>query len=178
MTPQPSTTTTKPPNGNGQPHCTICGLILPAHKPGCKHDPANKPAPSTSPVSPVGAPKNDTPRTTWSGIATTLKAAHLQGKPRTLTIRAVKMEETMPQPGHPKQTPVLYFKEQPQKFILGEGNQTALMEMFGDDMGACVGKQITIVPVKWGKKTICRITRPGEGATPPPPEVPNEATPF
>ncbi len=175
MNPQPTTTTPAPTNGN-KPHCTICGLVLPDHKPDCKHNPANtKPAPAT----PAPA-ANNAPRITWSGLATTLKAVHLQGKPRTLTIKAVVFEMTHPQPGVEKKTACLYFIEQPQRFIPNEGNQAALLEMFGDDVAACKGKKITLAPVKWGKKQIMRIVRPGEGAPQAEPPAPGdeESIPF
>jgi len=158
-------------NNGHKPHCTTCSAELPAHKPGCKFAAIPKPNVGAKPASPTAtataAPASTGPRITWSGIATTLKAAHLGGRPRTLTIRAVKLEETMPQPGKPQQTPVLYFKEQPQRFVLGEGNQTALLELFGDDVLACVGKPITLAPVKWGKKRIVRIVTEGKTATAP-----------
>jgi hypothetical protein len=150
-----------------KPHCTTCGAELPAHKTTCKFNTQGKTATAAAPALAPHAERVEAPRITWSGIATTLKAAHLGGRPRTLTIRAVRMEETMPQPGHPKQTPVLYFREQPQRFILGDGNQTALLELFGDDVSKCVGQKITLAPVRWGKRNIVRIVSQAQAVEPP-----------
>ena len=86
----------------------------------------------------------------WSDFETRLRGEHLGNKRFTLTIKAVKIEETHPRPGATEQTPVLYFVETKKSLVLSSVNQRALAGMFGDDMEACAGGKVSLeaVPMK------------------------------
>jgi hypothetical protein len=160
--------TPKPAAALGQkpkPACTKCGRPIDAHAPDCKYNPEGMKARAEAAIqaapkpAPAPAPAPASPMT-WTAIAKELKAEHLQGRPRTLTISNLSFEKSYS--GDAK-IPTLHFREQPQFFSLTQTNQTALLKLFGDDVRACIGKKITIAPVKWGRKMIARIM-PGRAA--------------
>jgi hypothetical protein len=153
---------------NGTLHCTICGEVLPAHKPGCKHNPANARPAAIQREAPYTGP-----RITWSSLATHIKALYLD-PPKTLTIRALKYEVTRGQDGNERKVEVLAFRECPQTLILNESCKDALFALFGDDVSACVGKAITLYAKPFGKRRIAAI-RAANGTSPAAAPVPAQA---
>jgi len=83
----------------------------------------------------------------WSDFDRWLKADHLQGKARTLTIDQVVVEEVYSQAEKRKgPAPVLYFRETKKGLVLSQTNQDALQALFGDDVGGCFGKRVLLDP--------------------------------
>jgi hypothetical protein len=84
----------------------------------------------------------------WSDFERYLKSAHLQGKRATVKIVRVAIEELHPRPGKVECAPVIYFEGKSKGLILSATNQRTLARLFGDDIGACVGKLVTLEAVE------------------------------
>jgi len=83
----------------------------------------------------------------WSDFDRWLKADHLQGKARTLTIDQVVVEEVYSQAEkRNRPAPVLYFRETKKGLVLSQTNQDALQALFGDDVAGCFGKRVLLDP--------------------------------
>lgn len=97
----------------------------------------------------------------WSDFEKYLKPVHLGGKARIVTIARIAIEETHPRPGVTEDSPVGYLAEYKQGLILSPTNRTTLIELFGDDVEACIGQKVVIkvVPLKVAgkEKTPVRI---------------------
>lgn len=78
-----------------------------------------------------------------------LRGEHLQGKAWGMTIRAVMVEETHPQPGKPGvESLVVYFEKSAKGLVLSPTNRHALAGMFGDKIRDWVGKRVTLSAVE------------------------------
>jgi len=83
----------------------------------------------------------------WSDFDRWLKADHLQGKARTLTIDQVVVEDVYSQAEkRNRPAPVLYFRETKKGLVLSQTNQDALQALFGDDVAGCFGKRVLLDP--------------------------------
>ena len=83
----------------------------------------------------------------WSDFDRWLKADHLQGKARTLTIDQVVVEDVYSQAEkRNRPAPVLYFRETKKGLVLSQTNQDALQALFGDDVAGCFGKKVLLDP--------------------------------
>jgi hypothetical protein len=83
----------------------------------------------------------------WSDFDRWLKAEHLQGKARVLTIDQVVIEEVYSQAEkRNRPAPVLYFRETKKGLVLSGPNQDALQGLFGDDVAACFGAKVLLEP--------------------------------
>lgn len=83
----------------------------------------------------------------WSDYEMFLKPIHLKSAERVLTITRISEEDTHPQPGKTVKSPVLWFKELPFGLILSPTNRQTLIELFGDEVNACLGKPIAVKAV-------------------------------
>jgi len=119
----------------------------------------------------------------WSDFDRWLKADHLQGKARTLTIDQVVVEEVYSQAEkRNRPAPVLYFRETKKGLVLSQTNQDALQALFGDDVGGCFGKRVLLDPtpmrVAGRELTVIRLKAApganGAGAKPAPAEQPGD----
>ena len=111
----------------------------------------------------------------WSDFDKYLTGQHLQGRPASLTIADVVIEEVYSQSERGKvKVPVMYFKETKKGLILTPTNQDKLAALFGDDVTACLGQRITIEPhtmnVAGQTRTVARIVgrAPDKAAKPTP----------
>lgn len=89
----------------------------------------------------------------WYDFDTRLRGVHLKGREIIVTIRAVIVEETHPQPGKPGvDTPVLYMEKTNKGLVLSPRNRNKLAELFGPKVGSCIGKRIKLraEPLKVG----------------------------
>jgi hypothetical protein len=107
----------------------------------------------------------------WSDFDKWLCGKHLQGRPATLTIREIVIEDVYQQTAKGKvRTPVAYFKETTKGLVLTPTNQDKLEALFGDAIAACAGQRIIIEPVELRvggqDRLVVRIT--GKGAPPKP----------
>lgn len=80
----------------------------------------------------------------WSDFDRHLKGDHLQGKPYTLTIARVEVEETHPRPQVTTLSPVIYFRETSKGLICSPTNQDKLTAIFGDNIASCIGQRVTL----------------------------------
>lgn len=128
-----------------KPHCTTCGHELPGHRTDCKFYKPPAPTPHPAPVA------NNEPRITWSMAASNIKAIHLIGKPRTLTIKNCEARDGYLADGK-KKSYVLTFVETSQVVYLNGGCMDSLFLAYGDDAKNCIGKRVTIYAAPWGKK--------------------------
>ena len=140
-------------------HCPGCGEPVTAHAPGCKLSLV-----TNARTLQTAAPSNGHPKLRWSMFEKYLTATELQGKRARLTIDHIEVETTHPRPGETVQAPVLYFRETKRGLILSQTNRRTLAKAFGDDVEACVGKQIIVEAVAVqvaGRATMpIRITAP------------------
>jgi hypothetical protein len=84
----------------------------------------------------------------WSDFDPWLQGKHLHGKPATLTIREIVIEEVYSQTDRAKRpVPVAYFAETKKGLVLSPTNQDKLEVLFGDDIAACANQRIIIEPV-------------------------------
>jgi hypothetical protein len=84
----------------------------------------------------------------WSDFERYLKSAHLLGRRATVKIQRVAIEELHPRPGKVERAPVIYFEGKSKGLILSATNQRTLARLFGDEMGACVGKLVSLEAVE------------------------------
>jgi hypothetical protein len=112
-----------------------------------------------------------------------LRAADLEGKELTLTIRNVAMEEV----GADRENkPVLYFEGQDKGIILNKTNAATIAELYGDDTDEWPGEAITLFSamVTYQGKTMpgLRVKMPSRTKGPksggaPPAAAPKQAAP-
>jgi hypothetical protein len=106
----------------------------------------------------------------WSDFERYLKPEHLAGHRATVKIASIQLEETHPRPGKVERAPVVYFEGKSKGLILSPTNQRALARLFGDDVEACIGKQVTLecatVRVGNAEKHPIRIRAPIAAVTP------------
>ena len=76
-----------------------------------------------------------------------IRAADLDGTPRTLTIRTCVLEELGQ--GNDKQTkPVLYFEKAQKALVLNVTNATEIAAAYGDETGGWEGKPVEVYPTQ------------------------------
>ena len=76
-----------------------------------------------------------------------VKAADLNGTPRTLTIRTCVLEELGQ--GNDKETkPVLYFEKAQKGLVLNKTNANAIADAYGDDTSDWEGKPVEVFPTR------------------------------
>ena len=96
-----------------------------------------------------------------------LKVADLDGKPVTVTMKSVAMEDLF---GDTK--PVVKLQGTQKELVLNVTNANQIAELYGDDSADWGGKKITLVPATTmfqGKKTPCiRIAESIAGNSEPP----------
>ena len=80
----------------------------------------------------------------WSEYDKWLKGEHLGTRSYTLTIREIVEIEMHPRQGVVESNPVMYFAETRKGLILSAHNRAVLAEMFGDDVGKCIGKRVML----------------------------------
>jgi hypothetical protein len=105
--------------------------------------------------------------------ASFLKAADLQGQPRTATI-----ESCTPEPiGEGENKPVLRFTGIPKGLVLNRTNATVIANVFGNETDNWRGRQITLfsMPVSYQGRMVDGIRV--QAAPPAPPPAPAPATP-
>lgn len=95
-----------------------------------------------------------------------LKAVDLDGKPLTLTIVAVAVEELQMQGGKKERKPVVYFEENAEKaLVMNKTNALAIAAQHGPETDAWTGKRITLIPARdrMGGKLVDCIRIQGQG---------------
>lgn len=102
-----------------------------------------------------------------------VKAAELNGKRVTVTIRNLVMEE-MTLPGKkPEKQPVLYFQNATKGLVLNKSNSDVISSFYGDESDFWGGKQITLYPTTitaFGEEhEVIRVAKkiPSPGTNPP-----------
>lgn len=75
-----------------------------------------------------------------------IKAGEFGGKPVTLTITAVEMEELEKEDGTEKNAPIVSFKETKRQWVLIKTNAQCLLAMWGPNTDDWVGKRVTLFP--------------------------------
>ena len=75
-----------------------------------------------------------------------IKAGELGGKPVTLTITAVDMDELEKEDGTAKATPVVSFAETKRQWVLIKTNAQCLLAMWGPETDDWIGKRVTLYP--------------------------------
>jgi len=75
-----------------------------------------------------------------------IKAGEMRGKPVTLTIAAVYLEQMEREDGTEKPQAIVGFHETKREWALNRTNGQCLRAMFGDDSGEWIGKHVTLVP--------------------------------
>lgn len=98
-----------------------------------------------------------------------LKAADLQGRDVTLTIRRVSLDELTRQGGSKEMKPVVYFKETADKaqrtgqdekrLVLNKTNAHSIRDLYGPETDGWAGKRITLYSarVTFGRQTVDAI---------------------
>jgi hypothetical protein len=100
-----------------------------------------------------------------------LTAADLNGKPYTLTIRTVTLEEMVTHENKKVQKPVCWFVGAQKGFVMNVTNAHIIVALYGDSTEAWEGKRITIYPTKvraFGEMQDCIRVREEIPATPRP----------
>src|SRR4029434_1526964 len=77
-----------------------------------------------------------------------LTASDLNGKPYTLTIRTVTLEEMMTHENKKVQKPTCWFVGAQKGFVMNVTNAHIIVALYGDDTDVWAGKRITIYPTK------------------------------
>lgn len=77
-----------------------------------------------------------------------VKAADLNGKPVTLTIKKLVMEEMLNHGNEKEVKPVLYFEKATKGFVLNRTNGFIIGALYSVETDNWVGKRITIYPTK------------------------------
>lgn len=76
-----------------------------------------------------------------------VKAADLNGKPVTLTIKELKIEE-MGIGAEKENKPVLYFQKATKGLVLNRTNGLTIASLYGDDVAGWIGQRITIIAIR------------------------------
>jgi hypothetical protein len=85
-----------------------------------------------------------------------LKAADFKGKPVTLTISEVKIEELIGEKG-PQIKGVISFDKTEKQWALNKTNGLCLKDMFGKKVQQWVGKRVTLFPSQWNGDDCIRV---------------------
>jgi hypothetical protein len=75
-----------------------------------------------------------------------IKAGEFGGKPVTLTITSVVMEDIESEDGSVKASPIVSFRETKRLWRMNTTNDQSVSAMFGGDDEGWVGKRVTLVP--------------------------------
>lgn len=75
-----------------------------------------------------------------------IRAADLDGRPYTLTISGVQMEDLERDDGSERSAATVTFKEAKRQLVLNRTNALCIAAMFGDDTDGWLGKRITLYP--------------------------------
>lgn len=75
-----------------------------------------------------------------------LKAGEFNGKPVTLTITAVSLEELEKEDGTERPTAIVSFKETKRQWVLIKTNAQCLLAMWGPQTDEWIGKRVTLYP--------------------------------
>ena len=87
-----------------------------------------------------------------------VKAADLNGKDVTKTIKSVTIDELTMRGGRKEKKPVIRFQDAEKKLVLNKTNATTIANMYGNATDAWIGKQITMFPTEttiWAETTDC-----------------------
>ena len=85
-----------------------------------------------------------------------LKAADFKGKPVTLTISEVKIEELVGDKG-PQIKGVISFDKTDKQWALNKTNGLCLKDLFGKKVQQWVGKRVTLFPSQWKGDDCIRV---------------------
>ena len=85
-----------------------------------------------------------------------LKAGDFKGKPVTLTISEVRLEELVGDKG-PQVKGVISFKQTEKQWALNKTNGLCLRAMFGRKVQEWVGKRVTLYPAVWNGDLCIRV---------------------
>lgn len=85
-----------------------------------------------------------------------LKAVDFKGKPVTLKIAEVKIEELVGDKG-PQVKGVISFERTEKQWALNKTNGICLKEMFGRKVQEWVGRQVTLFPSQWDGEDCIRV---------------------
>lgn len=77
-----------------------------------------------------------------------LRCIDLNGKPLTVTISGVTLEELQMQGGKKEKKPVVYFEESDKSLVGNKTNIMAIASQLGPETDDWTGKQVTLVPAK------------------------------
>ena len=98
-------------------------------------------------------------------------AADLNGKPVTLTIRTVTLEEMVTHNEERVKKPVAWFEKATKGFVMNVTNARIIADLYGDETESWAGKRISIYPTRvqaFGKMQDCIRVKP---------EIPAQPTP-
>ena len=76
-----------------------------------------------------------------------IRAADLDGTPRTLTIRTCVMEE-LGQGNDREKKPVLHFQDRQKALVLNRTNSNVIAEAYGDETGGWEGRPVEVYPTQ------------------------------
>ena len=85
-----------------------------------------------------------------------VKAADLDGKDVTKTIKAVTMDELTMTGGRKETKPVIRFSDADKKLVLNRTNANIIASMYGNETDNWIGKKITMFPdvTTFGRDTV------------------------
>lgn len=98
-------------------------------------------------------------------------AADLNGKPVTLTIKRVSLEEMKDHNSNLIKKPVVWFEKATKGFVMNVTNARTIADLYGDETDDWTGKRITIYPTQvraFGKMQDCIRVREEVPAQPKP----------
>lgn len=75
-----------------------------------------------------------------------IKAGEMHGRPVTLTVKDVYLDQLEDESGREKPQAVIAFNETPREMALNKTNAQCIVSMFGQDSGDWIGKRITLCP--------------------------------
>jgi hypothetical protein len=75
-----------------------------------------------------------------------LKAGEFAGRPVTLTITGVELEELEKEDGNSKSSPIVSFAETKRQWVLIKTNAQCLVAMWGQDTDGWLGHKVTLYP--------------------------------
>jgi hypothetical protein len=85
-----------------------------------------------------------------------LKAGLFEGKPKTLTIKEIGLDDLPDEQGVLQQTRILCFNETPMQLAMNRTNGLCLKAMFGNILSDWIGKKVTLYPAtdRLGKDSV------------------------
>ena len=75
-----------------------------------------------------------------------IKAGEFAGKPVTLTITGVELEDLEKEDGTAKTSPIVSFAETKRQWVLIKTNAQCLVAMWGTDVDGWLGHKVTLIP--------------------------------